>query len=168
MAQRCALSIFVAVIFTAVGWVPFCDAQSVPALDKIQNQEELNKAITALDAALFDAYNKCDLQNSVISRRGVEFYHDQEASRRRGGACQREEEYLRAGHANWCLNARAHPRQDTGDRDGRAPVSSSGASGERGWGGKVCASVAVQGWGVEGDAGAELRPSCGGEVTHFS
>ena len=78
MAQRCALSIFVAVIFTAVGWVPFCGAQSVPALDKIQNQEELNKAITALDAALFDAYNKCDLQKfgSFIDE-NVEFYHDQ-------------------------------------------------------------------------------------------
>jgi len=78
MAQRGALSILVAVIFTAVGWVPFCGAQSVPALDKIQNQEELNKAITALDAALFDAYNKCDLQKfgSFIDE-NVEFYHDQ-------------------------------------------------------------------------------------------
>ena len=36
-------------------------AQTVPPLDKIQNQQELDSAITALDAALFDAYNKCDL-----------------------------------------------------------------------------------------------------------
>lgn len=53
-------------------------AQNVPALDKIQNQDELNKAITALDAALFDAYNKCDLPRfgSFIDE-NVEFYHDQ-------------------------------------------------------------------------------------------
>ena len=53
-------------------------AQSVPTLDKIQNQEELNKAIGALDAALFDAYNKCDLAKfgSFIDE-NVEFYHDQ-------------------------------------------------------------------------------------------
>ena len=78
MVRRCALSIFVAVIFTAGCSVPFCDAQTVPALDKIQNQEELNKAITALDAALFDAYNKCDLQKfgSLVDE-NVEFYHDQ-------------------------------------------------------------------------------------------
>lgn len=77
MVRRCAVSIFMAVIFT-VCWVPFCDAQSVPALDKIQNQEELNKAITALDAELFDAYNKCDLQKfgSFVDE-NVEFYHDQ-------------------------------------------------------------------------------------------
>ncbi len=50
----------------------------MPALDKIQNQEELNKAITALDAELFDAYNKCDLQKfgSFVDE-NVEFYHDQ-------------------------------------------------------------------------------------------
>jgi len=53
-------------------------AQIAPPLDKIQNQEELNKAITALDAALFDAYNKCDLVKfaSFIDE-NVEFYHDQ-------------------------------------------------------------------------------------------
>jgi hypothetical protein len=53
-------------------------AQSVAPLDKLQNQEELNKAISALDAALFDAYNKCDLAKfgSFIDD-NVEFYHDQ-------------------------------------------------------------------------------------------
>jgi hypothetical protein len=42
----------------------FCrvDAQTVPALDKINSQAELDAAITALDAALFDAYNRCDLK----------------------------------------------------------------------------------------------------------
>jgi hypothetical protein len=48
--------------------------------------------------------------------------------------------------------------------NGRSPVSSSGASGDWGWRGKICPSVAVQGWRVEGDPSAELRPSRGGEV----
>ena len=53
-------------------------AQSVPPLDKIQNQQDLDKAITTLDAALFDAYNRCDLEKfgSLIDEH-VEFYHDQ-------------------------------------------------------------------------------------------
>jgi Domain of unknown function (DUF4440) len=53
-------------------------APSVLALDKIQNQQQLDQTITALDAALFDAYNKCDLVKfaSFIDEH-VEFYHDQ-------------------------------------------------------------------------------------------
>ena len=54
------------------------DAQKVPALEDIKNQEELNKAITALDAALFDSYNRCDLEKfSSFFTDDVEFYHDQ-------------------------------------------------------------------------------------------
>jgi len=50
----------------------------VAGLDSIKNQEELDKAVTALDAALFDAYNRCDLEkfNSFFVE-DVEFYHDQ-------------------------------------------------------------------------------------------
>ena len=52
--------------------------QNVPALDKIQNQEELTRAVTALDAALFDAYNTCDLDKfASFIFDDVEFYHDQ-------------------------------------------------------------------------------------------
>ena len=53
-------------------------AQNVLPLDKIQNQQDLDRTITALDAALFDAYNKCDLAKfaSLIDD-NVEFYHDQ-------------------------------------------------------------------------------------------
>jgi hypothetical protein len=49
-------------LFGLVG-LGFCrvDAQSVPALDKINSQAELDTAITALDAVLFDAYNRCNL-----------------------------------------------------------------------------------------------------------
>src|SRR5579871_979393 len=53
-------------------------AQSVLPLDKIQNQADLDKTVTALDAALFDSYNKCDLEKfSTFFVDDVEFYHDQ-------------------------------------------------------------------------------------------
>jgi|SRR5215470_11249811 len=71
----------VRVLILAVGLLAFAlpgAAQSVPPLEKIQSQEELDKAIAALDAALFDSYNKCDLEKfSSFFVENVEFYHDQ-------------------------------------------------------------------------------------------
>jgi ketosteroid isomerase-like protein len=58
----------------------FCraNAQTVPGLDKINSQAELDKALTTLDASLFDAYNKCDLDKfASFFVDDVEFYHDQ-------------------------------------------------------------------------------------------
>ena len=53
-------------------------AQAVPPLDSIQSQAELDKAITALDTALFDSYNRCDLEKfASFFVENVEFYHDQ-------------------------------------------------------------------------------------------
>jgi uncharacterized protein (TIGR02246 family) len=53
-------------------------AQGVPAFDKIQSQAELDKAVAALDSALFDAYNRCDLEKfASFFVEDVEFYHDQ-------------------------------------------------------------------------------------------
>ena len=53
-------------------------AQSVPALDKIQNQGELDRVGAVLDAALFDSYNHCDLEKfASFMDENVEFYHDQ-------------------------------------------------------------------------------------------
>jgi len=50
----------------------------VLSLDSIKSQQELDKAITALDAALFDAYNRCDLEKfASFFVDDVEFYHDQ-------------------------------------------------------------------------------------------
>jgi hypothetical protein len=43
-------------VLCAVLFVSFAEAQSVPPLDKIQNQAELDRAGAALDAALFDSY----------------------------------------------------------------------------------------------------------------
>ncbi len=78
MIQRSSLSTTILLLMLIVFAVLPSRGQSVPALDKIQNQEELNRAITALDAALFDAYNRCDLEKfgSYIDE-NVEFYHDQ-------------------------------------------------------------------------------------------
>src|SRR3989442_4387928 len=54
------------------------EAQAVPALENIKSQEELDKAIATLDAALFDSYNRCDLEKfSSFFADDVEFYHDQ-------------------------------------------------------------------------------------------
>src|SRR5208282_1042928 len=53
-------------------------AYVIPPLDKIQSQADLDKAVTALDTALFDAYNACDLAKfSSMLDDNVEFYHDQ-------------------------------------------------------------------------------------------
>ncbi len=54
------------------------DAQTVQSLDSIQSQAELDKAVASLDAALFDAYNRCDLEKfASFFADDVEFYHDQ-------------------------------------------------------------------------------------------
>ncbi|HEY6251636.1 MAG TPA: nuclear transport factor 2 family protein [Candidatus Angelobacter sp.] len=54
------------------------EAQAVPALENIKSQPELEKAITSLDAALFDSYNHCDLKKfASFFTDDVEFYHDQ-------------------------------------------------------------------------------------------
>lgn len=51
------------------------DAQ---ALESIKSQEELDKIIASLDVALFDSYNRCDLDKfSTFFADDVEFYHDQ-------------------------------------------------------------------------------------------
>src|SRR6266403_1974174 len=47
-------------------------------LESIKSQEELDKTITSLDAALFDSYNRCDLKKfATFFVDDVEFYHDQ-------------------------------------------------------------------------------------------
>jgi hypothetical protein len=59
-------------------WCVRADAQGVQPLESIQSQAELDKAVAALDTALFDAYNRCNLERfaSFIAD-DVEFYHDQ-------------------------------------------------------------------------------------------
>jgi hypothetical protein len=48
------------------------------ALEDIKSQKELDKAVASLDAALFDSYNRCDLEKFVtFFVDDVEFYHDQ-------------------------------------------------------------------------------------------
>jgi Domain of unknown function (DUF4440) len=73
---RPAKSVFFLVVLAL--FAALSNTQSVPPLDKIQNQHELEKAITALDTALFDSYNHCDLEKfSSFFVDDVEFYHDQ-------------------------------------------------------------------------------------------
>lgn len=44
----------------------------------IQSQAELDKKLSSLDAALFDSFNRCDVQKfSTFFDDDVEFYHDQ-------------------------------------------------------------------------------------------
>jgi len=78
MSKCSAVFSIVAVMFAAIFLVPSAGAQTVPALDKIQNQQDLDHAGAALDAALFDSYNKCDLEKfASFFVEDVEFYHDQ-------------------------------------------------------------------------------------------
>jgi Domain of unknown function (DUF4440) len=47
-------------------------------LEDIKSQAELDKVMTSLDAALFDSFNRCDVQKfSSFFADDVEFYHDQ-------------------------------------------------------------------------------------------
>jgi len=60
------------------GFAAIAGAQTVPALDQIQSQAELDKAVTELDRQLFDAYNRCDLPKfAALIDENIEFYHDQ-------------------------------------------------------------------------------------------
>lgn len=60
-------------IFTmSVLWLPAEPPQTA------LSPEQLVRTLTSLDAALFDAYNSCDLEKfSALFAEDVEFYHDQ-------------------------------------------------------------------------------------------
>ena len=78
MVPRSGVLIVLVAVFVAALLVSPVTAQSVPPLDKIQNQQELHQVGSALDSALFDAYNKCDLDKfASFFVDDVEFYHDQ-------------------------------------------------------------------------------------------
>ena len=48
------------------------------SLESLKSPEDLQKLISSLDAELFDAYNRCDVEKfSSFIADGVEFYHDQ-------------------------------------------------------------------------------------------
>ncbi len=78
MTSRFMQAMLAAVICSTVLLAGSSNAQTVAPLDKIQNQADLDRAITALDTALFDAYNRCDLEKfASFLDENVEFYHDQ-------------------------------------------------------------------------------------------
>lgn len=78
-ARNSALALLV-LSFVSVA-APLARAQNqngdIWPLDKITSQAELDRTITALDAELFDAYNRCDLDKfgSLIDE-NIEFFHD--------------------------------------------------------------------------------------------
>ena len=64
--------------FWVIFSLPSLLAQDVLPLDKITNKAELDKTVAALDRALFDSYNTCDLRKfESFFADDVEFYHDQ-------------------------------------------------------------------------------------------
>ena len=78
MSVRSCASVLLCALCLLVSFALPCNAQSLPPLDKIQSQQELDRVGAALDAALFDSYNKCDLDKfASYFVDDVEFYHDQ-------------------------------------------------------------------------------------------
>lgn len=76
--KRFRASLKVVVLSGVALFASWCRAQNVAPLDQIKSQPELDKAVAALDAALFDSYNRCDLEKfSSFFDENVEFYHDQ-------------------------------------------------------------------------------------------
>jgi len=83
MKFRYSLKLALFVTALCSGWNLPANAQvgaeaKIAPLEEIKNQADLDKAITALDTELFDAYNHCDLKtfDSLLAD-DVEFYHDQ-------------------------------------------------------------------------------------------
>jgi hypothetical protein len=73
MRKFCAVFL---VVLVSAAYV-LADAQAVQAFDTMKSQEELTRAVTALDAQLFDAYNTCNLEKfDSFFVDDVEFYHD--------------------------------------------------------------------------------------------
>ncbi|HKW18568.1 MAG TPA: nuclear transport factor 2 family protein [Terriglobales bacterium] len=78
-AKLFALTLLPLLLITASA--PLARAQNpdkdILPLDKINDQAELDRTITVLDAELFDAYNTCKLEKfgSLIDE-NVEFFHD--------------------------------------------------------------------------------------------
>jgi len=69
-------SALLALVLASGAFVPG-DAQAVQSLDSMKSQEELTRAITALDKQLFDAYNTCNIEKlGTLVTDDLEFYHD--------------------------------------------------------------------------------------------
>jgi len=72
-------------------------AQAIQPLDSIKNQADLDQTIAALDTALFDAYNRCDLEKfASFVADDIEFYHD------KGGLTLGKQAFVDAIKRNIC------------------------------------------------------------------
>jgi len=83
------------------GTLVMAEAQAVPSLDSIKSDAELTKAVGALDKALFDAYNTCNLDKlGGMVADDLEFYHD------KTGLAVGKQVFLDAIKANICGKVR--------------------------------------------------------------
>ena len=75
MSNLCRISTLLLALPLLAAPVFLANAQANPGT---QASDELVKTITGLDAALFDAYNRCDLDKfGALLADDLEFYHDQ-------------------------------------------------------------------------------------------
>jgi hypothetical protein len=79
-----------------------CTVRAAPqALESLESQEKLDTALTSLDAALFDTYNRCELDKfAAFFADDVEFYHDQ------GGVTLGKDKLIESLKANICGKVR--------------------------------------------------------------
>src|SRR6266851_4095798 len=93
MRKFCAL---VLMVLVSGAFVP-ADAQAVQAFDTMKSQEELTRAVTTLDAQLFDAYNTCNLERiSSFLVAEVQSYHA------KGGVTLRRKALTESSKGNIC------------------------------------------------------------------
>ena len=152
---------FVAAVGLVAGLAVPCSRwaqQPVPAAE----QAELTRTVTALDTKLFDAYNHCDLKTlGAMVSDDLEFYHDQT------GLMVGKAPFLEAIQKNICGKVErtlvpgtleVHRLKGYGAVE--IGVHRFHHPGDPGPGrrGEVHHDLAGQGWGLEGDAGDQLRP----------
>ena len=146
-------------------FVPRAGAQAVLSLNDIKSQAELDKAIAALDGALFDSYNRCDLEKfSSFFADDVEFYHDQ------GGATLGRAALTDSIKKNICGKVtrelvpgtlQVHYMKGYGAVEmGRPPLPPSGARRHRRCRrSQLHSPLAIQRWRLEDHPRHQLRPS---------
>ncbi len=90
-----------ALLFLAFASPVVIRAADVPVPPPADTADELTRTITALDAALFDSYNRCDLEKfASYLVEDVEFYHDQ------GGVTWKRQDVIDGVRKNICHKVR--------------------------------------------------------------
>ena len=89
------------IIILCSAWLLSCNSIKEDSIDQIREyvpaDNELYKAIVAMDKEFFDAYNNCDLaKQAQIYSDDIEFYHD------RGGLMTSKQEIIDGTEKNIC------------------------------------------------------------------